>query len=46
MTLRFSLTPAPTRLGPGEKLRLDIGSRSDLLRMSRADGYACPWACI
>ena len=40
VTLRFSLTPAPTLLGPGETLRLDIASRSDLLRMSPADGYA------
>jgi predicted acyl esterase len=40
VTLRFSLTPAPVRLKPGEKLRLDIASRSDLLRMSPADGYA------
>jgi predicted acyl esterase len=40
LTLRFSLTPAPARLKPGEKLRLDIASRSDLLRMSPSEGYA------
>jgi hypothetical protein len=40
VTLRFSLTPAPTRLQAGETLRLDIASRSDLLRMSPTDGYA------
>ncbi len=40
VTLRFSLTPAPVRLKPGEKLQLDIASRTDLLRMSPADGYA------
>jgi uncharacterized protein len=40
VTLRFSLTPAPVRLEPGERLRLDIGSRSDLLRMSPGGGYA------
>jgi putative CocE/NonD family hydrolase len=38
--LRFSLTPAPTRLEPGETLRLDVASRTDLLRMSPGDGYA------
>ncbi|SDC86739.1 hypothetical protein SAMN05216410_2427 [Sanguibacter gelidistatuariae] len=40
VTLRFSLTPAPTLLQPGDALRLDIASRTDLLRMSPADGYA------
>lgn len=38
--LRFSLTPAPTLLLPGERLRLDVASRTDLLRMSPGDGYA------
>jgi hypothetical protein len=40
VVLRFSLTPAPTRLLPGDSLRLDLASRTDLLRMSPADGYA------
>lgn len=40
VVLQFSLTPAPTHLEPGETLRLDVGSRTDLLRMSPADGYA------
>jgi putative CocE/NonD family hydrolase len=38
--LRFSLTPAPTRLEHGDTLRLDVASRTDLLRMSPGDGYA------
>jgi len=37
--LRFSLTPGPVRLAPGEKLRLDLGSRTDLLRLGPGDGY-------
>ena len=37
--VRFSLTPFPVRLRAGERLRLDIGSRSDLLREDPADGY-------
>lgn len=37
--LRFSLTPAPVRLRASETLRLDLGSRTDLLRGSIADGY-------
>ncbi|MFF2050596.1 CocE/NonD family hydrolase [Leifsonia sp. NPDC058194] len=40
VTLRFSLTPGPVRLEPGERLRLDIGSRTDLLRESPATGFA------
>ena len=32
VTLRFSLTPQPVVLKPGERLRLDVGSRTDLLR--------------
>lgn len=32
VTLRFSLTPQPVMLKAGEKLRLDIASRVDLLR--------------
>lgn len=37
--VRFSLTPFPVLLRAGERLRLDIGSRSDLLREDPADGY-------
>jgi len=37
--VRFSLTPFPVLLRPGERLRLDVGSRSDLLRGDPADGY-------
>ncbi|HEY2222588.1 CocE/NonD family hydrolase C-terminal non-catalytic domain-containing protein, partial [Actinomycetospora sp.] len=40
VVLRFSLTPTPVLLRAGERLRLDIGSRSDLLRMGPGDGYA------
>ena len=36
----FSLTPAPTRLRRGEKLRLDIASRTDLLKSDVSHGYA------
>lgn len=39
VTLRFSLTPRPVVLKPGERLRLDIGSRTDLLRSDVAHGY-------
>jgi len=38
--LRFSLTPAPVRLRRGEKLRLTIASRTDLLASNPAHGYA------
>lgn len=38
--LRFSLTPSPVHLDPGERLRLDVASRSDLLRKGPGDGYA------
>lgn len=37
--VRFSLTPFPVLLRPGERLRLEVGSRSDLLRADPADGY-------
>ncbi len=37
--VRFSLTPFPVRLRAGERLQLDVGSRSDLLRGDPADGY-------
>ena len=39
VTLRFSLTPRPVALKRGERLRLDIGSRTDLLRSDVAHGY-------
>jgi uncharacterized protein len=39
VTLLFSLTPHPVVFKPGEKLRLDIGSRTDLLRSDVAHGY-------
>ncbi|MEW6256629.1 MAG: CocE/NonD family hydrolase [Pseudomonadota bacterium] len=37
--LAFSLTPAPTLVQPGERLRLDIASRLDLLRSNVSKGY-------
>ena len=37
--LSFSLTPAPTRLLSGEKLRFDVASRSDVLRSDVSHGY-------
>ncbi|NMO88560.1 CocE/NonD family hydrolase [Actinomycetospora sp. TBRC 11914] len=40
VVLRFSLTPAPVALAPGERLRLDVGSRSDLLRKGPGEGWA------
>lgn len=40
VVLRFSLTPAPTRLKRGEKLRLTIASRSDLVESDMAHGHA------
>lgn len=39
VAVRFSLTPFPVRLHAGERLRLEVGSRSDLLRADPADGY-------
>ncbi|VTU41489.1 Cocaine esterase (plasmid) [Variovorax sp. PBS-H4] len=47
----FSLTPFPVLLRAGERLQLDIGSRSDLLRGDPSDGYvqfdipAPPYLC-
>lgn len=38
--LRFSLTPQPVMLRGGEKLRLDIGSRLDLVRSDVSHGRA------
>jgi len=39
VTLRFSLTPRPVALGRGERLRLEIASRTDLLRSDVSHGY-------
>jgi putative CocE/NonD family hydrolase len=39
VTLEFSLTPAPTQLNVGDKLRFDIASRSDLLRSDPQHGF-------
>jgi predicted acyl esterase len=40
VTLRFSLTPQPVVLKSGERLRLDIASRVDLLRSDQSHGHA------
>jgi len=40
VTLRFSLTPQPVVLKVGERLRLDIASRVDLLRSDQSHGHA------
>lgn len=37
--LSFSLTPGPTRLQPGDRLRLDVASRLDLLKSNVSHGY-------
>jgi uncharacterized protein len=39
VTLLFSLTPRPVLLRKGESLRLDIASRTDLLRSDPSHGY-------
>ncbi|SFK86655.1 CocE/NonD family hydrolase C-terminal non-catalytic domain-containing protein [Methylocapsa palsarum] len=39
VALSFSLTPQPVVLRPGERLRLDIGSRTDLLRSDVSHGH-------
>lgn len=39
VNLAFSLTPGPTRLQPGDRLRLDVASRLDLLRSDVSHGY-------
>ncbi len=39
VTLRFSLTPSATRLQPGDLLRLEIASRTDLIIGRARDGY-------
>lgn len=40
VTLLFSLTPQPVVLKPGERLVLDIASRTDLLRSDASHGHA------
>jgi putative CocE/NonD family hydrolase len=40
VTLKFSLTPQPVALRSGEKLRLEIGSRTDLLRSDQSHDHA------
>jgi uncharacterized protein len=40
VTLRFSLTPHPVVFNPGERLRLEIGSRTDLLFSDASHGHA------
>src|SRR5690606_16334454 len=40
VTLKFSLTPQPVLLTAGERLRLDIGSRTDLLRSDQSHDHA------
>jgi len=40
VTLLFSLTPHPAVLKPGERLVLDIASRTDLLRSDVSHGHA------
>ncbi|NEM08736.1 CocE/NonD family hydrolase [Geodermatophilus normandii] len=40
VVLRFSLTPGPTLLRPGDTLRLELASRVDLLRADPSEGYA------
>lgn len=40
VTLKFSLTPQPVELKSGERLRLDIGSRTDLLRSNQSHDHA------
>ncbi|MBN8927846.1 MAG: acyl esterase [Rhodospirillales bacterium 69-11] len=37
--LRFSLTPGPTLVQQGERLRLDVASRTDLLKSDVGQGY-------
>lgn len=40
VSLSFSLTPGPTRLKRGERLRLEVASRMDVLGRTAADGHA------
>ncbi|MGO9135942.1 MAG: CocE/NonD family hydrolase [Methylovirgula sp.] len=39
VNLIFSLTPAPVQLQPGERLRLEIASRTDLLKSDVGHGF-------
>lgn len=39
VALTFSLTPGPTQLQPGDRLRLEVASRLDLLRSDVSHGY-------
>ncbi|GLZ49176.1 hypothetical protein Acsp06_53610 [Actinomycetospora sp. NBRC 106375] len=39
VVLRFSLTPGPVLLRAGERLRLDLASRTDLVRKDPGEGY-------
>jgi predicted acyl esterase len=39
VSLVFSLTPAPVRLRPGDRLRFDVASRTDLLKSDVSHGY-------
>jgi uncharacterized protein len=38
--LQFSLTPHPVVVKKGERLRFDVGSRTDLLRRDVSHGHA------
>jgi uncharacterized protein len=40
VTLRFSLTPHPFVVNKGERLRIDVGSRTDLLLSNTSQGRA------
>jgi hypothetical protein len=40
VTLKFSLTPQPVLLRVGERLRFDVGSRTDLLLSDQSHGRA------
>lgn len=40
MTLKFSLTPQPVLLKVGDRLRFDVGSRTDLLITDQSHGRA------
>jgi uncharacterized protein len=42
VTLRFSLTPHPVVVKPGVRLRVDIASRTDLLRSDASHGHPSP----